>query len=343
MVRRSSSWSVPAGRVVAQPCSERKVAGTVTSSSDAASARTACGLGGQVLLAAGVDGQVQAEPEQLALAPGQPVGQVAGVVGGGLGVGVIELAPVGAGAAPGFQPGALAAQPGGGDRDRDRLDVQGDVQPARVGQQRLQPARADLGRVAGDRQRGGPVVPGAHVPGGDLDRRPGRACPGRPARPARRRGASGGASCGPARAGDRLAGQGQPPGRQGRRGGVGAGGEQGGDLPAVQHLDLQVGAGQQPGCLAGPLQGAPGGGRRRPGRSPWPGSRTMSSAWRVSTSRSAARSSRNPACSRAACSRAGCGRAGAASRSAATAADRSARPARTRICTGPVSEFSHRP
>ena len=42
MVRRSSSWSVPAGRVVAQPCSERKVAGTVTSSKDAASARTAC-------------------------------------------------------------------------------------------------------------------------------------------------------------------------------------------------------------------------------------------------------------------------------------------------------------
>ena len=41
MVRRSISWSVPAGRVVAHPCSERKVAGTVTSSSDAASARTA--------------------------------------------------------------------------------------------------------------------------------------------------------------------------------------------------------------------------------------------------------------------------------------------------------------
>ena len=87
------------------------------------------GLGGQVLLRAGVDGQVQAEPEQLALAPGQPVGQVAGVVGGGLGVGVIELPAVGAGAAAGFQPGALAAQPGGGDRDRDRLDVQGDIQP----------------------------------------------------------------------------------------------------------------------------------------------------------------------------------------------------------------------
>ena len=41
MVRRSSSASVPAGKVVVQPCSERNVAGTVTSSSEAASARTA--------------------------------------------------------------------------------------------------------------------------------------------------------------------------------------------------------------------------------------------------------------------------------------------------------------
>ena len=118
-----------------------------------------------------MDGQVQAEAEQLALAPGQPVGQVAGVVGGGLGVRVVQLPPVDAGAAAGFQAGALAAQPGGGDRDRDRLDVQGDVDAARVGQQRFQPAGADLGRVAGDGEGGGPVVPGAHVPGGDLDRR----------------------------------------------------------------------------------------------------------------------------------------------------------------------------
>ena len=97
-------------------------------------------LGGQFFLGAGVDGQVQAEPEQLALAPGEPVGQVAGVVGGGLGVRVVELAAVDAGAAAGFQAGALAAQPGGGDRDRDRLDVEGDVDAARVGQQRFQPA-----------------------------------------------------------------------------------------------------------------------------------------------------------------------------------------------------------
>ncbi|HEY7142869.1 MAG TPA: hypothetical protein VH637_01360, partial [Streptosporangiaceae bacterium] len=59
--------------------------------------------------------------------------------------GVVELAAAGAGAAPGFQPGALAAQPGGGDRGRDGLDVQGDVEAAGVGQQRFQPARGYLG------------------------------------------------------------------------------------------------------------------------------------------------------------------------------------------------------
>ena len=169
MVRRSISWSVPAGRVVAHPCSERKVAGTVTSSSDAASARTACVSAARSSSEAGVDGQVQAEPEQLALAPGQPVGQLAGVVRGGLGVRVVQLAPVGAGAASRFEAGALAAQPGGGDRDRDRLDVQGDVEPARVAEQRLEPAGGDLGRVAGDGEGRGPVVAGADVPGGDLD------------------------------------------------------------------------------------------------------------------------------------------------------------------------------
>ena len=191
----------------------------MTSSRDAASARTACGLGGEVLLAAGVDGQVQAEPEQLALAPGQPVGQVAGVVGGGLAVRVVQLAPVGAGAAPRFQAGALAAQPGGGDRDRDRLDVQGHVEAARVGQQRLEPAGGDLGRVAGDGEGGGPVVPGADVPGGDLDggraghvrgARPVR--PGGPARPAGAHAGLPGAVTGWPGSAARPAGCGGPPG-----------------------------------------------------------------------------------------------------------------------------------
>ena len=311
----------------------------MTSSSDAASARTACDLGGQLVLGAGVDGQVQAEAEQLALAAGQPVGQVAGVVGGGLGVRVVQLAAVRAGAAAGFQAGALAAQPGGGHRGRDRLDVQGDVEAARVGQQRLQPPGADLGRVAGDGEGGGAVVPDPHVPGGDLDgRRPGHvrggAVPGAPGAAAQACGLMAGlpglVTGWPGRA--------SRPAWQWRRGGVGAGGEQRGDLPAVQHLDCRSARGQQPGGLAGALRGPR---RRRCRRGaagpPWPGSRMTSSAWRVSTSRSAAR----PVEERGVLEggllqgrvRQRRGRRRAAP---ATAADRSARPARIRIWTGPV-------
>ena len=138
-------------------------------------------LGGELVLGAGVDGQVQAEAEQLALAPGQPVGQLAGVGGGGLGVRVVQPSPVGAVAAAGLQPGALAAQPGRGHRGGDRLDVQRDVEAARVAQQRLQPARADLGGVAGDGQGGGPVVAGPDVPRGDLDGGRAGHVPARPA------------------------------------------------------------------------------------------------------------------------------------------------------------------
>ena len=123
---------MPAGRVVVQPLQRAEGGRDGDQQQRRGQRPDRLDLGGQVLLAAGVDGQVQAEAEQLALAPGQPVGKVAGVVGGGLGVRVVQLPPVGAGAAAGFQAGALAAQPGGGDRDRDRLDVQGDVEAARV-------------------------------------------------------------------------------------------------------------------------------------------------------------------------------------------------------------------
>src|ERR1700732_1321031 len=58
----------------------------------------------------------------------------------------------------------------------------------------------------------------------------------------------------PGGAGDRRAGGGEP-GGAGRGSGVGAGGEQGGDLPAVQHADLKVSRGEQPGCFAGALGG----------------------------------------------------------------------------------------
>ena len=148
----------------------------------------------QVVFAAGVDGQVQAEAEQLPLAAGEPVRQVPGVVCGGLGVRVVELAAVRAGAAPGFQPGPLAAQPVRRRGRGDRVDVQGDVEAAGVGQQRLQPAGGDLGRVAGDREGRGVVVADPQVPGGDLDvRRPGHRVRGGAVRGAA---GCGGAGCG---------------------------------------------------------------------------------------------------------------------------------------------------
>ena len=174
IVRVSLRASVPAGRVVTQPCRDRKVAGAVTSSSELATARTAATSSARSSSAGGVDGQVQAEAEQLPLAAGQPVRQVPGVPRGGLGVRVIELAAVRAGAAPRFQPGPLPAQPVRCRGRGDRVDVQGDVEAAGVGQQRLQPPGGDLSGVAGDREGRGVVVADPQVPGGDLDaRRPG--------------------------------------------------------------------------------------------------------------------------------------------------------------------------
>src|SRR5258708_6171755 len=51
-------------------------------------------LGGQRVLAGGVDGQVQAGAEQAALAAGDTVGQLPRVLGGGLGLRVGEPAPL---------------------------------------------------------------------------------------------------------------------------------------------------------------------------------------------------------------------------------------------------------
>ena len=87
----------------------------MTSSSEAASARTAATSACQVVFGGGVDGQVQAEAEQVALAAGEPVGQLAGVVSGGLGIGVVELAaarrPPGGRIPAGRAAGAAARRP----------------------------------------------------------------------------------------------------------------------------------------------------------------------------------------------------------------------------------------
>ena len=92
----------------------------------------------------------------------------AGVVGGGLDGRVVEAAFVGVEAAGGFEAGALAFAQRRRQVAADRVDVQGDVDAARVGQQRVQPGGADLGRVAGDGERGAVAVADPDVSGGDV-------------------------------------------------------------------------------------------------------------------------------------------------------------------------------
>ena len=322
-----------------QPCSARKVAGTACSSSDSASVRTAAVSACQGFLVAGPDGEVQAGAEQVPFAAGDPVGQVAGVVGGGLGVRVVQPAP-GVVAAPGrFQPGALGAQPSGGHRRRDRLDVQADVEPAGVGGERLEPAGPDLGRVAGDRQGRRVPVPGADVPGADPDAagshgrrqavtsggiRGGSLAlpPGHRVLPP----GSGGAAC------DDLAGQGGAgPGR--RPGRVAAPGEHRRRLGAVQRSDGDPGGGQRP-RRGGDRGGGRPGGWLADGDQDLPGEQVPAGR---QLGEEAGVVQRGGFQRRVRQSRARC------SRTRAAMADRSTRCARMRIWAGERSEFSHRP
>lgn len=126
-------------------------------------------LGAESLLAAGVDGEVEPDPKQLLLAPGQPGGQFSGVLGGDFDVGVAQTSFGGVGPAPGFETGQLAAEAVGGDVGREGLNVQGDVEAAGVGGEWLEPAVADLAGVADDGEAGAPAVPDMHGPRADLD------------------------------------------------------------------------------------------------------------------------------------------------------------------------------
>ncbi len=122
---------------------------------------------GQVV---GPDRQVQTGPEQPALAAGELAGQVRGVVGGGFGLEVDQAALVGVQAAGGFEPGELAAQPLGGDRCGDRLDVDGDVEGAGGVEHRVEPAKPDLVGIAGHRQGAAPGLADSEPPRADLQR-----------------------------------------------------------------------------------------------------------------------------------------------------------------------------
>lgn len=110
---------------------------------------------GQFVFAVGEDGEVDADVEQPSLSTGDAVGQFAGVGRCRFGDRVVQAPALGGGTPSGLDAGPLLAQPVGGDRRGDWFDVDGDVDPSRVGQNRLQPARPDFRRVGGHSERGG--------------------------------------------------------------------------------------------------------------------------------------------------------------------------------------------
>ena len=140
--RRSRSRSSASGSVESQPSSGRKLAGHRVQEQRGAERAQPLGPLVQLLAAAGADGEVEAASEEAALAAGEPGGQLLGVLGrrGDSRVGqqpALALEP-----ARRLEPRALAAQPLGGERGRDRLDVQGDVGVAGGTQQRRRASRA---------------------------------------------------------------------------------------------------------------------------------------------------------------------------------------------------------
>ena len=124
---------------------------------------------GEVVLGRGMDGEIVPDPVQAGGAPGDPVGKFGGVLSGGVGDGITQPAVVGVQTPRGFQAGALASQPGGGQRGRQRLDVFDEVQAAGPGKQHLRPGQTHLRRVPGDGQGGGVALTHPQVSGCGLD------------------------------------------------------------------------------------------------------------------------------------------------------------------------------
>ena len=186
-IRRAST---PNGRVVTQPCSDRHEAWAWR---PAAARRPGRGLPRSHSACSSSSSRActvtyRPSPEQLALPlSGQAAREFGGVVGGGLGLEVGEPAVFHGWPGDRRPPSSRAELP----RSRSAataggygLDMQGHVETARIGQQRLEPPSRDLGRIAGNRE-GRRVVP---------------AEPQRPERPRRR-----------ARPGSRVAQSAVPP------------------------------------------------------------------------------------------------------------------------------------
>ena len=114
-------------------------------------------------------GEVEADSEQLLLPAGEPGGELHRVGGGDLDIGIDKPALGGIGPTPRLEAGELATQPLRGQVGGDRLDLHGDVEASRVGGEWLEPAVADLSRVADDAKAATPAVTDPQRPRADLD------------------------------------------------------------------------------------------------------------------------------------------------------------------------------
>ena len=126
-------------------------------------------LGLERALARRVHGEVEPDSEQLLLPSRQAGGKVARVGGGHLDLGIGQAALGRVGPAPRFEAGELATQAVGCDLGRQRLDVHGHVEAARMRGERLEPPEAHLAGVAHDGEARAPAVPDPERPGQDLD------------------------------------------------------------------------------------------------------------------------------------------------------------------------------
>jgi hypothetical protein len=124
-------------------------------------------LGGQLVGAHGVHGEVEPDAEQLALAAGHPVRQVVGVLGGGFDMRIVQASVFGGAASSALELRQLRPQPARGRHRVDGFDVHRDVDPTGIGKQRGEPAEVHLAGEPDDRQRGDAlaVVADLQVPG----------------------------------------------------------------------------------------------------------------------------------------------------------------------------------